>query len=285
MFPPGVTVKIGGGTAGGVALNEVMIQEKILNTAQIMAAVFLVASLVFRSALAGLLILTPLLAAVFVNFGIMGILGIPLQIATALVSAMAVGIGADCGVYTSYRLREELAAGGDEDEAIARAFRSAGKAAIFVSTAVAGGFVVLMLSWGFMIHIWMGFLIATAMLVSSLSALTIFPALILTLRPNCICGGVKPMSNVPQKVASVVALVLFLCAKLAPSVAFAEAPSADSIRVFHCGLFGHHGVLGALVVAPSRESYRYRRYPRADDGGGDGSNPRSSRSWHDFPFQ
>lgn len=211
-FPPGVTFKIGGGTTGGVALNEVMIHEKILNIAQIMGAVFIVASLVFRSLLAGLLILTPLVAAVLVNFGIMGILGIPLQIATALVSAMAVGIGADYGVYMSYRLREELGSGDPEDVAIERAFRSAGKAAIFVSTAVAGGFGVLMLSWGFMIHIWMGFLIATAMLVSSISALTVFPALILTLRPKFIFQGAKVAMKTTTKNARLAMLAFTLTA-------------------------------------------------------------------------
>lgn len=186
VFPAGVQVSIGGGATGGVALNEVMIHEKVLNILQIMAAVFLVSSFVFRSFLAGALILVPLVAAVFVNFGVMGLLGIPLQIATALVSAMAVGIGADYGIYMSYRMREELRSGRPEKEAIERAFRSAGKATLFVSSAVAGGFGVLIFSWGFMIHIWMGFLIATAMLVSSFTALTVFPSLILTLRPTFI---------------------------------------------------------------------------------------------------
>ncbi len=201
-FPAGVEVRVGGGTAGGVALNEVMIREKTLNILQLMGAVFLISSLVFRSFLAGALILVPLIAAVVVNFGIMGLIGIPLQIATALVSAMAVGIGADYGIYMSYRLREELSAGGEQDAAIQKAFRSAGKATLFVSSAVAGGFGVLMLSWGFMIHMWMGFLIATAMLVSSITALTVFPSLILTLRPKFIFNpskgafSMKTVSNV-----------------------------------------------------------------------------------------
>jgi predicted RND superfamily exporter protein len=184
--PSGVEISVGGGSLGGVALNQIMIREKILNILQIMGAVFLVSALVFRSFLAGALILVPLIAAVFVNFGIMGLIGIPLQIATALVSAMAVGIGADYGIYMSYRMREELRNTDDEAQAIEKSFKSAGKAAIFVSTAVAGGFGLLMLSWGFMIHIWMGFLIALAMLVSSVTALTLFPALIFTLRPKFI---------------------------------------------------------------------------------------------------
>jgi predicted RND superfamily exporter protein len=186
IFPSGINVDIGGGAVNGVALNEVLIREKILNILQILFAVFIVTAIVFRSIAAGLLILIPLLAAVIVNFGIMGILGIPLQIATALVSAMAVGIGADYGIYMSYRMREELRKGENEEQALKDSFRSAGKATLFVSSAVAGGFGILMLSWGFYIHIWMGFLIATAMLTSSIAALTLFPALIFTLRPKFI---------------------------------------------------------------------------------------------------
>jgi predicted RND superfamily exporter protein len=185
-FPSTVSVDIGGGAVNGVALNEVMIREKILNIVQILLAVFLVSSLVFRSFMAGLLILVPLIAAVVVNFGVMGLFSIPLQIATALVSAMAVGIGADYGIYMSYRMREELRKDQSEDVALNKAYLSAGKATLFVSSAVAGGFGILMISWGFLIHIWMGFLIATAMLTSSIAALTLFPALVMTLRPKFI---------------------------------------------------------------------------------------------------
>jgi predicted RND superfamily exporter protein len=66
---------------------------------------------------------------------------------------------------------------------------SAGKATIFVSTAVAGGFGVLVTSWGFTVHVWMGLLIALAMVVSAFATLTVFASLILTLRPKFIFNG------------------------------------------------------------------------------------------------
>lgn len=223
-FPADVKVSVGGGALGGVALNQIMIKEKILNILQIMTAVFIISSLVFRSLLAGALILIPLLAAVFVNFGVMGLLGIPLQIATALVSAIAVGIGADYGIYMSYRMREELRAGGTEEEALKRAFSSAGKAALFVSTAVAGGFGVLMLSIGFMIHVWMGFLIGIAMLVSSFTALTLFPSLVFTLRPKFIFEERKNSMN-PKLVATAllaVVLTTALVSQAAPALTAKE---------------------------------------------------------------
>jgi predicted RND superfamily exporter protein len=89
---------------------------------------------------------------------------------------MAVGIGADYGIYMSYPMPEELQNNSDERAAMEKAFKSAGKATLFVFTAVAGGFGVLMLSWGFMIPYLDGlFDSLLAMLVSSITALTLFP--------------------------------------------------------------------------------------------------------------
>jgi predicted RND superfamily exporter protein len=189
VFPHGVRTGIGGGVIPSVALHEEMVRSKLLNILQILGCVFLLTSLVFRSPLAGLLILTPLIATVFANFGFMGLAGIPLNIPTSLVSAMAVGIAADYAIYLAYRLREELRSDLPEAEAIRRAFMSAGKATIFVSTAVAGGFGVLVTSWGFTVHVWMGLLIALAMVVSAFATLTVFASLILTLRPKFIFNG------------------------------------------------------------------------------------------------
>ena len=186
VFPAGVRLRIGGGIASSLALNEEMIRCKVLNILQILGCVFLISAVIFRSVQAGLLILVPLIAAVLVNFGVMGLTGIPLNIPTALVSAMAVGIGADYAIYLTFRMREELRSGAAEATALRTAFLSAGKAAIYVSTAVAGGFGVLIFSWGFNMHVWMGFLIALAMLVSSFSTLTVFASLIFTLRPKFI---------------------------------------------------------------------------------------------------
>jgi predicted RND superfamily exporter protein len=49
------------------------------------------------------------------------------------------------------------------------ALTTASKATLFVASTIAGGYAVLLLSWGFYIHIWFGFLTATAMIVSALS--------------------------------------------------------------------------------------------------------------------
>ena len=186
QFGNDVRIKIGGGTAVAGAMNEVMVHGKILNILQIGGVIFLIASMVFRSFIAGLLVLVPLSLAVLGNFGLMGLFGIRLNIATSVISAMAVGIGADYAIYLIYRLREELARGLDEAAAVRTALTTAGKATLFVASAIAGGYGALLLSWGFYIHIWFGILTATAMVVSCLSALILLPSLILTLRPRFI---------------------------------------------------------------------------------------------------
>ena len=44
-------------------------------------------------------------------------------------------------------------------------------------------------SWGFNVHLWMGLLIALAMIVSAYATLTVFASLLLTLRPKFIFNG------------------------------------------------------------------------------------------------
>lgn len=185
-FSDDVHVRIGGSAPQDAALNEAMVKGKILNIVQIAAVVFVISSFIFRSVVAGVLVLLPLLIAVIANFGLMGWSGILLNIPTSLTSAMAVGIGADYAIYLIYRLREELASELSEEVAVRKVLGSAGEAILFVAFAVAAGYGVLIFSFGFNVHIWLGILIATAMIVSALSALLLIPALVLTFRPNFI---------------------------------------------------------------------------------------------------
>ena len=185
-FDQNMHIGIGGSVPQGAALNEVMVYGKILNILQITVVVFIISSLIFRSLVAGMLVLLPLLVAVLANFGLMGWSGIPLNISTSLISAMAVGIGADYAIYLIYRLREELNMGTDEITAVRNVLGTAGQAILFVAISVSAGYGVLLLSFGYNIHKWLAILIAEAMIMSSLSALLLIPALILTFRPDFI---------------------------------------------------------------------------------------------------
>lgn len=181
-MPPGITVRYSGTIASSAALTEAMVHGKVLNMAQIALIIITVSGLVLRSLTGGLLVATPLAVAVLINFGVMGFLRIPLDIMTSPIAAMAVGIGSDYAVYFLFRLREELSVSRTVDLALASTMQTSGKAIIYVSSAIAGGYMVLCIS-GFVFHMELGVLVALAMLVSSISAITLLPALALVTRP------------------------------------------------------------------------------------------------------
>jgi hypothetical protein len=181
-FPPGYSVNYTGTLASTAAGLDAMVAGKLRNIVQIAVITFLIASLLLRSFTAGLLVITPLALTVAMNFGVMGLLGIPLDNITAAISAMAVGIGADYAMYFLFRVREELNVMPDLGSAIRSALMTSGKAILFVSTAIAGGYATLCLS-GFRFHIELGALVALAMIVSSMATLVLLPILIVRLRP------------------------------------------------------------------------------------------------------
>jgi predicted RND superfamily exporter protein len=218
QFPEDVTVSIGGSLAQQAALNEVMVRGKVLNVVQVAAVILVVTSLVFRSLLAGLLVLVPLGFAVLACFALMGLTGMRLNIATATNSAMAVGIGADYAIYLLYRFREEVARGADANDAARATLLTAGKAILFVASAITGGYGLLLFSWGYAVHIRFGILIGTAMLVSSLASLTILPSLVLTFRPRFLFGRRGRLAPAATATSLLVA-VLALGAGAAPAAA------------------------------------------------------------------
>src|SRR5262249_21657867 len=107
-FPPGVKVHVAGGVlAIGKAVNDLVIHEKIRNAAVICGIIFVLASLVLRSPVAGFLVLVPSVVAALANVGVMGLVGTWLNLATATITALTVSIGADYSIYFIFRYREE----------------------------------------------------------------------------------------------------------------------------------------------------------------------------------
>lgn len=179
-----VKLSIGGSVPEAVGLSEVMVHDKLFNIVQIIAVVFVVAALVFRSLLAGLLVIVPVLFSVLINFGVMGITGIPLNIPTALCSAMAVGIGADYAIYLLYRAKQQATT--SITKTIQQAVISAGSACLFVALSITLGYAVLMLSYDFYPHVWIGMMVCLANIVSVLATLIILPAVLMHFQPKFI---------------------------------------------------------------------------------------------------
>lgn len=169
----------GGSVAEAAAITEQLVHDKLLNMAQVLGVVALIAAITFRSFGFAVLVVLPLVVSVFFNFGLMALLGIPLNIPTALCAAMVVGLGADYGIYFLMKYRRELAKSGNVGEAIDKAINSAGSICLGVAVLIAMGYSVLILSYSFLPHRWIGMLVVSAMLVSAVATITLVPALLL----------------------------------------------------------------------------------------------------------
>jgi len=186
-FPPNVTVRIGGELPNVIAVNSSLTRGKFENMAQMALVVFALSALVLRSLVGGLFVVTPLLLIILANFGLMGWLGVPLDMGTAMTAAMAIGIGADYELYLLFRFREELKRTGDLSGATRNSLLTSGKAIVFVALSVAGGYSVLLFSdFGFYIRL--AVMVITTMLVSAVSALVFLRAMMMLFKPRFVFG-------------------------------------------------------------------------------------------------
>lgn len=142
-------------------------------------AMFLV---LFRSLWLSLIALTPNMLAALVVLGGMGLFGIPLDMMTITIAAIAVGIGVDDAIHYIYRYRKEFAAEKNHIKAMHNAHASIGRAMYYTSVTIIVGFSVLTLS-EFIPSIYFGLLTGLAMLAAIVASLTLLPKLLLLVKP------------------------------------------------------------------------------------------------------
>lgn len=186
-FPPGVSVNMGGGLPQLIALNEVIVQDKFRNMAQMAAVVFVLGAIVLRSLVGGLFVVTPLFAVMLANFGLMGWLGTPLDITAMTTAAMAIGIGADYEIYLLFRFKEELARTGSVLTATTNSMLTSGKAILFVALSIAAGYAVLLAS-DFHFYNQLSNMVTATMVISAFFALFFLRALMMLFKPRFVFG-------------------------------------------------------------------------------------------------
>jgi len=153
----------------------------------VLCVIYLVSSLMLRSALGGLYVVSPIVATVAILFGVLGWIGIRLDMGSASVIAMAAGIGADYAIYFLYRLREEHARLPTDEAAFGAALHTSGRAVLFVAASIGAGFSVMGFSKFLGMRLF-GTLMPIAMAVSCLAALSLMPVLVLRTRPAFVFG-------------------------------------------------------------------------------------------------
>ncbi len=160
-----------------------------------LALVLLVAAIIFRSAVAGLMSLAPVAIAILFVYAVMATVGIDVGIGTSMFASIAIGLGVDFAIHTIDRIRTLYKDGPDDDSIMLELFPSTGRALFFNLLALGGGFGALMVSDVVPLARF-GLIIAIAVGTAFLFSLTFLPALILLLKPKFVYGNtsVTPLS-------------------------------------------------------------------------------------------
>jgi len=159
-----------------------LFSSQILTIGAVFIGILLMFIVLFRSLALSLIALIPNMLAALVVLGGMGLAGIPLDMMTITIAAIAVGIGVDDAVHYIYRYREEFAKEKNYIRAMHKAHGSIGKAMYYTSVTVIVGFSILALS-KFIPSIYFGLLTGLAMFAAIVASLTLLPKLILMFKP------------------------------------------------------------------------------------------------------
>jgi hypothetical protein len=173
----GITPTVTGSGRLFSQLDHYLVTSQLSSFATAFVAVFGVIFIVFRSARFGALAIVPNLFPVLAVLGVMGWLGISLNIATIMLASVALGVVDDDTIHFINRYRRETAAGAGTDEAIAVATRHEARASLTTLIINSLGFGVLAVS-EYKPTAWFGGLLALTMVVAFLAEILILPATI-----------------------------------------------------------------------------------------------------------
>jgi len=190
-FPPGYTIKPVGMSMIQSALTDLIINAQIMSIIASLILVFLILWIYFRSLTAGIIGILPLSLSILINFGVMGFFGITLDISTAMVASIAIGIGIDYTIHFLNSYKRERHQTSDLERVTLRTIKTTGKAISFNAISVGAGFAVLMLSQFNPLN-YLGALIALTMFTSSMGAMTLLPILLNLFKP----AFVKPEKEI-----------------------------------------------------------------------------------------
>lgn len=146
-------------------------------------AIALVLMAVLRSVRLGLLAAAPNLLPILMVFGVMGWAGIPLNLGTAVVACLSLGVATDDTIHFIVAWRSERARSLCDEEALARTFATVGSGIALTSVALFAAFAALSFS-SFTPVRDLGWLTALTMVSCLLADLLLLPALLVRFGPQ-----------------------------------------------------------------------------------------------------
>jgi uncharacterized protein len=163
-------------------LLQSLFKSQILTLGLVMIGIFTMFVILFKNIKLSLIGVVPNFIAAFFILGIIGLLGIPLDMMTITIAAITIGIAVDNSIHYIYRFKEEFNNLNDYKKTLDLCHATVGKAILNTSITIVFGFSILVLS-KFIPTIYFGIFTGLAMLLAMVSVLTLLPSLILLIKP------------------------------------------------------------------------------------------------------
>jgi predicted RND superfamily exporter protein len=163
-------------------LLQSLFKSQILTLGLVMIGIFIMFMILFRNVKLSLIGIVPNFIAAFFILGIIGLLGIPLDMMTITIAAITVGIAVDNSIHYIYRFKEEFFKTNDYNKTLKTCHSTVGVAILNTSITIVFGFSILVFS-NFIPTIYFGVFTGIAMLLAMISVLTLLPSLILISKP------------------------------------------------------------------------------------------------------
>ena len=180
-FGDGVTVRLTGQPLLEHEIEQAMRHDFVISLTLAIALVILIDSFV-RSFRAAAVTILALLATVALQYGILGWFGLPLNLATMLMGALAIGVG-DYAIHLTVRYMEERRKGLGPEEAIRHSLFTSGRQVLFTALTLGAGFSALAFASFVPVATLGGLMLLTVALVG-VATLTLLPAASLTVLRN-----------------------------------------------------------------------------------------------------
>ncbi len=177
--------------------------------------VFILMTVLFHSALWGLLSMIPLTVTIGLIYGLIGLLGKDYDMPVAVLSSLTLGLAVDFAIHFLARARSAVREFGSWDEAVRHVFGEPARAISRNAIVVAVGFLPL-LAAPLMPYKTVGMFMAAILAVAAVATLLILPALVTVLKDRlfAVMGVVRITCNCVACIVSAVAAVILLALSL-----------------------------------------------------------------------
>jgi predicted RND superfamily exporter protein len=155
-----------------------LFHSQIMTIGVVFFVIMLMFLLQFRSLQLAIIAIVPNLISAATVLGLMGLLGIPLDIMTITIAAITIGIAVDDTIHYIHRFREEQRSDSNLLASMQQAHHTVGRAMFYTSVTIIIGFSILGLS-SFNPTIYFGLFTGLAMLVAMFANLTLLPVLLM----------------------------------------------------------------------------------------------------------